>query len=185
MVDAVGVTGFGVEGRRATTDRRDTLMGRMLHLEHTYDAAPAAVAEMLLDPEFRTAVCVAQEALSHEARITRTGASARVELDQVQAVRGVPSVVTKLVGDTITLHQVETWSSATQAAVDVRIEGQSGGITGTNVLQERGAATVQVIAWEIEVKIPLIGKKVSEIVADLMGEALAIEHRTGQEWLAR
>lgn len=160
-------------------------MGRMLHREHTYDAPEAAVREMLLDPEFRRAVCVAQEALSHDVQVDRTDAAATMEIHQTQAVRGVPSVVTKLVGDTISLHQVESWTSPTRTQVEVRIEGQSGGIWGVNELREQGASTVQVIDWEIEAKIPLIGKKISEIVAALMGEALAIEHRVGQEWLAR
>lgn len=160
-------------------------MGKSLHLERSYEASPEQVAAMLLDPEFRTAVCLAQEVSSHAVALETEGEVTTLVIDQVQAVRGVPSIIAKIAGESTTLRQTETWTSPTEAEVEITIEGQPGEITGLNQLLADGAGTTQIIDWEVEVRIPLVGKKVADMVVGLMNDALDVEYEVGQEWLAR
>lgn len=160
-------------------------MGRAVHREHHYAAEPSRVLEMLLDEEFRRAVCAAQDGTDVEVSVSRTDDErAQVLVTQAQAVRGVPSVVTSLVGEAITLRQSEEWTGH-DAQVQLTIVGQKGDVSGTTRLVGADSGTTVVIDWEVEVKIPLVGRKIAEIVADLLGDALDAEHRVGQEWLAR
>ena len=84
-----------------------------MRFAHTasYDAGPDDVYAMLTDPVFREKVCVAVRAVDHQVTVEGT----TVTIDQTQRVRKVPAFAAKLVGETITMHQVERWASPTAA----------------------------------------------------------------------
>lgn len=157
-----------------------------MRFEHTirYDATPEEVHAMLADPAFRERVCQEQHASTCTVEIDAAGAGMRVAVDQQRPSRGIPSFAQKFVGDTIHITQREQWSTATDASLDVGIPGKPGHLKGTVTLRPDGDGTVETVAGELKVNIPLVGAKLEKLVVDLLEEALVTEERVGRAWLS-
>ena len=149
-----------------------------------YDAAPEAVAAMLADPAFREQVCTALHVLRHEVSVQGAGAGMTVVVDQTQPAGGVPSFAKKFVGDEIRIVQRERWRDTTKADLDIEIPGKPGTMHGGITLVGDGAHTVQTVAGDIRVKLPLVGGRIEEMVGDIFRAALRTEQRVGAAWLA-
>ncbi len=159
-------------------------MTRRITKEIHHAAPLEAVATMLRDPDFRERVCTEQHVLSHRVDVTHDGATTRVVVEQVQAVRGVPSLVTRIVGEQLTIRQDELWESSEVAVVLVTIPDQPARVSGTTRLVADGSGTRQEIDWTITVSVPLVGKKIEGVIADLLDEAFEVEREVAQVWLA-
>jgi hypothetical protein len=159
-------------------------MSTSLSYELTYDAPLTDVAAMLADPKFREAVCDAQRALSRTVTVTGTTESGSVAIDYSQAAAGMPSFARKIVGDTIDIVQREQWSD-NRAALDITIPGKPGDMKGTVTLVESGGTTVERVAVEIRVSLPLVGGKVERLIEEILVKAFKKENQVGREWLAR
>ena len=156
-------------------------MGKRVVKELTYDAPLEEVVAMLTDRAFR-------ERVLERMRVVRgsvTVADGVVTLDQVQSASSLPSFATKLVGDEIRIVQVESWRTPGHADIEVAIPGRPGEMSGTATLTESGGRTTELVDMEVTVRLPLVGGKLEGLVADMLGKALDVEHRTGVEWLAR
>lgn len=152
--------------------------------ELSYDASAAEVYAMLTDPVFREAVCGYQQVLRHSVTVEETADAVVVDVDQVQAARGIPSYARSFVGDEIDIEQRESWHSTTDAGLQVTIPGKPVHLNGTVTLRERGGRTVETVTGELKVSLPFIGSKVEGMVSDLLKLALNAEHAVGQQWLA-
>ncbi len=157
---------------------------RFVH-EMTYDAAPDEVAAMLADPAFRTEVCDYQQVLDHTVSVSESGGAVVVTVDQVQQARGIPSYAVAFVGDRIEICQRETWRSSTAADVQVTVPGKPARMTGTITLRADGDRTVETVAGEVTVSVPLVGGKIEAVVGDVIRMALDAEHAVAVGWLAR
>lgn len=161
-------------------------MTRRVHRELEYDATAAEVFAMLANPEFREEVCRAIGVLSVDVDIKpREGEGMEVTLTQVQPTSGIPSFAKKFVGETTTVVQHEVWTSARHADITVTIPGKPGEMTGTADLSEAAGRTTERVEMAVKVRIPVVGGKIEELIAGLLGKALDAEHRTGQERLSR
>ena len=157
---------------------------RLVH-KMVYDAPAIEVAAMLSDPEFRQEVCRNQRATSYAVEIEGNVDAKAVRIEMDQPTDRVPSFAKKLVGDSTTIVQTETWASPLKADITVVIPGKPGEMRGTAVLVEADGVTTETVDLEIKVKIPLVAGKIEELLAKLLGSALRAEERTGQAWLAR
>ncbi|MCL2542408.1 MAG: DUF2505 domain-containing protein [Nocardioidaceae bacterium] len=157
---------------------------RLLH-EMVYEAPAERVAAMLSDRAFREEVCEAQKAVSHDVSIDGDVASKQVRIEMVQPTEGVPSFAKKIVGDTTTIVQTESWSSPSHGDITVTIPGKPGDMRGTAVLVEEDGVTTETVDLEIKVKMPLVGGKLEELIAGLLKSALKAEQRVGVDYLAR
>ncbi len=157
---------------------------RLVH-EMTYDASLIEVAAMLSDPEFRQEVCRNQRATSYTAEVEGNVDAKAVRIEMTQPTDKVPSFAKKIVGDSTTIVQTETWSSPSHAEVRVTIPGKPGEMAGTAVLVEENGVTTETVTLDITVKIPLVAGKIEQLIAKLLGSALRAEERTGKAWLAR
>lgn len=161
-------------------------MTRRVHRELEYDATAAEVFAMLANPEFREEVCRAIGVLSVDVDIKpREGEGMEVTLTQVQPTSGIPSFAKKFVGETTTVVQHEVWTSSRHADITVTIPGKPGEMTGTADLSEAAGRTTERVEMAVKVRIPVVGGKIEELIAGLLGKALDAEHRTGQERLSR
>ena len=151
----------------------------------TYDASLIEVAAMLTDPVFRETVCRNQRATSYAVEIEGNVDAKAVRIEMTQPTDKVPSFAKKLVGESTTIIWTETWSSPSRATITVGIPGKPGEIAGTVALVEADGVTTETIDLEIRVRIPLVGGKIEELLAKLLGSALRAEERTGKEWLSR
>jgi hypothetical protein len=151
----------------------------------TYAATSETVAAMLADPAFRDEVCAALHVLRHEVSVQGAGPGRTVVVDQTQPAQGVPPFARKFVGDEIRIVQRETWRDATTADLDIEIPGKPGSMQGSITLAGDGTHTVETVSGDLKVKLPLVGAKIEQLVADILRSALRTEQRVGETWLAR
>lgn len=153
-------------------------MSKHLTKELVYDASLEQVRAMLHDPAFREAVLERQKVV----RGSVTVEGDVVHVDQVQASAGLPSFVTKIVGNEIHIVRVERWRDD-HAEIEFSTPGRPGEITGRSRLAVVGGQTVHTVTMDISVRVPLIGGKVEGVVATMLAKAYDKEHAVGQEWL--
>jgi hypothetical protein len=153
--------------------------------ELRYDGATLEqVHEMLADPAFREQVCDYQHVLRHTVQIKKDEKGMTVEIDQIQAARGIPGFAKKFVGDEINIVQTEDWTSAAKGNIHVTIPGKPGEMSGTALLTEDPDGTTETVNLSVKVNLPLVGGKIEGLVADLLSKALRAEHEVGVGWLA-
>ncbi len=152
--------------------------------EMRYDAAPEEVFAMLGEAVFREQVCEAQHASECTATVDGVDYTMSVVVDQKRPSKGIPSFAKKFVGDTIHIRQREEWSSPRLATLDVSIPGKPAHMKGTISLRADGGGTVETVAGDVKVSIPLVGSKIEGLVAEILEHALLTEQRLGKAWLA-
>lgn len=138
---------------------------------------------MLADPEFRDRVAETGGGFEREVRIEPERSGMSVLVDQKQRERSLPSIAQKIVGDTIHVVQHEQWTDDANAQLEVTIPGKPGSMRGTITLRPDGDGTVETVAAEIKVHVPLVAGKLEKLIATLLESALSNEHRVGEEWL--
>lgn len=156
----------------------------LLQHEIHYDASPDEVFEMLADPEFRTAVCEAQQVVSQDVTIERQGDGFRLVCDQVQRTAGLPSFAKKFAGDTTRAIQREDWADSSGGDLEIDTPGKPSHLSGTITLEPTDTGTVETVELEVKVKVPLIGGKLEGLLVDVVTAALKVENRVGVAWLA-
>jgi hypothetical protein len=153
-----------------------------------YDATPDDVFEMLCDKEFREKVCRGIGSIRYDVTISSNGDRATVRNHRVMKA-DLPDIAKKVVGDTIEMVQTEEWGprepdGARHGEFHVEIPGKPGSIKGTVSITPEGGGTREVVAGDVKVSIPLVGKKLeAEVVRGLKG-ALQVEGHIGAGWLA-
>ncbi len=153
--------------------------------ELRYDGATLEqVHEMLADPAFREKVCDYQRVQRRTVRIDRDGTGMSVEVNQVQAARGIPGFAKKFVGDEINIIQSEDWTGPEKGTINLVIPGKPGEITGTALVTQDPDGTTETVNLTVKVNIPLVGGKIEGLIADLLTKALRAEHEVGVDWLA-
>lgn len=153
-------------------------------IELSYDAPPADVFAMLADPAFRERVCEAQQTVSHDVGVEMAGAGMTVTVETVQNTAGLPSIAKKVVGDTTRAILTETWKDGSGGTVQIAAPGKPTGASGTVRLVEDGAGSTEVVELDVKVKVPLVGGKLEQLMAETIREAYDVEHSVGREWLA-
>lgn len=155
-----------------------------LRAEHTYDASPDEVFEMLADPAFRARVSEAQDVHSHDITIERDGDGFTFVNDQVQRTDGLPAIARKIAGESTRAIQRETWTDRTHGSIEIEAPGAPTQITGAVTLSPAGSSTLHVSDFTVKVKVPLVGGKLEGLLADTVRSGLAVEHEVGDAWLA-
>ncbi|CAN5442236.1 hypothetical protein BH10ACT10_BH10ACT10_15360 [soil metagenome] len=150
----------------------------------TYDAPPADVQAMLADPAFRERVCVAMRAVSHDVDITGSGAGMKVRVEHTRPADGMPSFARKFVGDQIQIVQTESWADTSTASLTLGIPGKPGEFNVDIDLAGDDDGTVETVAGEIKVKIPMLGGKLEGLIGDLLRKEMTSEQRAGRALLA-
>jgi hypothetical protein len=107
-----------------------------------------------------------------------------VDLERTYGTTLVPSFARNFVGATIDLVQREEWSTPTEATFEVSIPGKPGEMNGTARLVQDGPDTVENIAMDVRVSVPLVGGKLEDLIAGLLQDAFRAENKVGVKWLA-
>jgi hypothetical protein len=139
---------------------------------------------MVSDPAFREAVADRQHVIRRTVSVSGQVPTKRIEVELVHGTEQVPAFAKKFVGSEIPIRQVETWRTDTEADVHVTIPGKPGDMTGTSHIAQVGDAVVQTVELAVQVKIPLVGGKIEDLISGLMVKALKAENRVGLSWLA-
>ncbi|MFY0407570.1 DUF2505 domain-containing protein [Solicola sp. PLA-1-18] len=150
-------------------------------------ATPEAVFALISDEGFRTDVCDQMNATRREVTVTSKGEAVTVTISRTIPA-ALPDALKKIVGDTVSVDQVETWDAPDAGGdrtgrVTVDIKGQPASMKGTTTLAAKGDDTVLTVVGDVSVKIPFIGKKVEPEVAKAIVQALRLECREGNKRL--
>ena len=122
---------------------------------------------------------------SYDVTVTPDGADGFASVVETQqSSKELPGVARKFLGNEYTIRQEETWSEPDEGALDVTIPGTSGVIGGVVSLAAAGDATVQTYDLDIDVHMPLFGRKVEKLVGQVLGNLLKLQGRVGNDWLA-
>jgi carbon monoxide dehydrogenase subunit G len=148
-----------------------------------YDAAPDAVFEMLADPEFRRRACEAQDVISVDVSVDRSGDGFSLVVDQLQKTDDLPSFARTFAGDSTQAIQREEWGDATQGTLRIEAPGKPTSANGTIRLEPDGTGTREVVELEIKVKVPLIGGKLEKLMAEKVASGMDVEHEVGVAYL--
>lgn len=151
--------------------------------ELSYDASPAEVFEMLADPAFREKVGEALDVVSAAITLERDGDGFTLTNDQVQRTEGLPSFAKKIAGDTTRVIQTEEWPAATGGTLRIDAVGKPTSMAGTIELVPDGQGTVEVVELEIKAKVPLIGGKLENLMAEQVRDGMDTERQVGMAWL--
>jgi hypothetical protein len=149
------------------------------------DATCAQAWTMIVDPDFRAAVCEATRAIDYHVEIDEDDAGgARVVVDRTMP-SDVPDMMKKFVGETVGVLQTEVWSPAADdgsrtADLTLEIKGQPAKLSGTIALQPAGDGCKQLVAGDLSVSIPFFGKKIEPEIAKGIHAAIRAEEKTGQ-----
>ncbi len=149
----------------------------------TYDAPAADVYAMLTDPEWRKKVGEAQGVVSSDVTVTPQGEGCRIVVDQVQNTAGLPAIAKKIAGETTRAVVTEVWTSPTSGTLEILAPGKPTKAVGTVSLETDGATTQHVTDLEVTVKVPLVGGRLEQLMADTIGKGMEIERAVGVAWL--
>ncbi|KQY56463.1 MULTISPECIES: DUF2505 domain-containing protein [unclassified Nocardioides] len=159
-------------------------MKKLTH-ELTYPGATVEqVVAMVSDPAFREAVADYQGVVRRTVTVSGEVPAKKIEVEIVHGTDRVPSFAKKFVGDEIPIVQVEKWTSDTAADVEVTIPGKPGDMKGTARIEQRGDDVVETLDLAVQVKIPLVGGKVEDLIVGLLAKGFKAENKVGVKWLA-
>ncbi|QLQ15904.1 MAG: DUF2505 domain-containing protein [Micropruina sp.] len=142
-----------------------------------------SVHAMLTDEDFLAQVCVASGAARH--RVAANADRAAIERDLPS-----PSSVKRFVGETLTTLEVMEWSPTSpdgsrMATLTGSVQGMPVSMNANVTLRPGGRGAVLRYDGTVEVHIPFLGKRLEEQAAPAMLEAIDVQQRVGDEWLAR
>ena len=152
--------------------------------ELVYDAPPAAVFEMLADPSFREAACAAQDVISADVTIERTGGGFSLVVDQLQRTDDLPGFARTFAGDSTRAIQREQWADSTGGTLVIETPGKPTTIKGTITLRPEGSGSREIVELEVKARIPLIGGKIEKLLAEKVAAGMDLEHGVGVDYLA-
>jgi Protein of unknown function (DUF2505) len=146
------------------------------------------VYALVVDPEFRRAVCDATGALEYLVTVEPLDdGNASVTVSRSMPA-DVPEFVRRFVGERIEVVQTEKWGPPDQlgqrtAELAVRIKGQPARLIGTISVEVLGSGARQVISGDVKVSIPIIGRRIEHEMATAITAAADVEEQLGRTWI--
>lgn len=155
----------------------------------TYDAPAPAVYAMLTDPKFQERRCSAGNPVEFSSSVDPADdGGATIHLMRLLQVN-LPGMLQKLTGERIRLTETQTWAGGPADAdqrdgrLEVRIAGQSGGVDGRLTMKGTQATTTVSLDADIKINVPLVGGKIENYVAEMIGKFLGKDEELGAAWL--
>ncbi len=148
-----------------------------------YPAGVEAVFALISDEKFRIAAAEKTGGLDVSASVSSTGGGTKVSLQRTQPAT-VPDFVKKFIGDAVTVKQVEAWSEpdadgTRTAKLTMKVAGQPAGFDGTATLKNDGKGAEFVVAGNVKVSVPFIGKKVEPVIAKAVLSSIKHDVKAG------
>jgi len=144
-----------------------------------FDATPAAVRAMLMDPGFWQQLAVGR--VDHcEATPTSNGVTVDI------GVRS-PSQVQRLTGEVMSATLTATWAPSGDSwggPVNIDVKGLPAAFTGTSSLTPEGTGTTVVYQGDLTIRIPLVGPSLEKKTAPFLLGVLDAQQEVGTRWLA-
>lgn len=153
-----------------------------IHATNDFAAPVERVFAMLTDRVFLRAVCLATDPLDHAVSVDGLRTSTR-------RVMPTPSVVKRLAGPTLTIVDDISWEAEPVDGVRrgrtlVSVEGMPADVVGTVTLAPGGRGSLLKYVGELTVRVPVLGPGLARQAAPALLEALDVQQKVGDEFLA-
>lgn len=152
-----------------------------IHASNDFAATTDRVLAMLTDRVFLRANALATDPLAHEVSVDGL-------VTRTRRVLTSPSVVAKLTGPTLAIIDQVTWDASDgpqrNGSTLIEVEGLPAKLIGTVRLAPGGRGTVLDYDGELTVNVPIIGPSLAKQAAPLLLEALELQQRVGDAFLA-
>lgn len=162
-------------------------MGTDFTVMQTYTASPERVHAMLTDEKFVTFRAENTGSISSTSSVTDGADGACTVLSTRVLPANVPSFAAKMIGETLTVTETQTWPALTNggtATVPVKVEFSAPiSFTGTMSLAPSGEGTQITVAGTFKASIPFVGGKVEQLAKETTEKYLAKENKLGTQWL--
>ena len=155
---------------------------------HYPTATVERVFTLVTDPAFRSAVCEATGALSHDVDVdARADATVSVTVRRTMSA-DVPEFAKKFVGQSVDVVQTEHWgppdgNGQRTAQLVVQIAGKPAKMTGSVATHTVGAGAKTTLRGDLKVSIPFVGKQLEPEIAKAILAAVDKEQQTADKWL--
>jgi hypothetical protein len=165
-------------------------MARSIDYRSTLHFPAEKVDATMTDPEYLRARLrriggPGSDLLDHEA----SPESARYELKQGLAEKDLPPVVSKVMNGNLAIVRTETLNRTAPGSytgdVDVAIPGAPASAAGTMRLADASDGSLFEVHADVTVRVPLIGGKIEEIVAEQVRRLLEAETAFTIHWLGQ
>lgn len=150
--------------------------------EQTYDHTPAGMFTLLTDAGFREEVATETGATRHRVEVVEKDEGTSVLVETHLPTTTFPTVVRKILGEDLVIHQEELWSDESTASLRLTTPGQPGKVTGTMTLAPRDGGSVQLIDADITVRVPLVGGRIEELIGWVLSHVLELQGQVAQGW---
>jgi len=160
-----------------------------LKVENHYAASVEQVFLTHVTESVREEACRRSGAKSWQVSVShKPDGGATVEVERVLTPK-LPDSITKFIGNSVTIRQVEDWSGpagdgSRTATVKLIIKGQPASMNGRAVLSPNGAGSKEVVTGDVNVAVPIIGKRFEPDIAKVIEAGMRIEQQVGDEWVA-
>jgi hypothetical protein len=162
-----------------------------MRLEETWtsDNAVADAYRAHLDRWVREEGCRKAGALDFTVTIDDDGDATKVVLDRQVPMRGLPGPATKVLGDKVRIVQTERWfppdaEDVSRADITVEFPGKPIAMTAEASITPTDSGSTEVVAGEVKVKVPMVGRVIEPEVVKQIVRSLRIEMQVGLDWLA-
>jgi hypothetical protein len=157
----------------------------------SYPAGVEDVFALMSDDAFRTKAAEASQGRDVSTTVERDGDDTVVTLVRTQPATSskVPDFVKKLIGDAVTIKQVERWNAPDAdgnrtAAVTMKVAGKPAGFKGRATLTADGKGAEFVVTGDVKVDVPFVGRRVEPLIAKAVEASLRHDVRAGVKRLS-
>ena len=145
-------------------------------------ATPDRVFAEISTQDFQDAKCVATRPLSHSATVSTDGPATVLHTERQMPSDGLPDVVAKFVGPSITIVEDQHWGPAEadgtrRATLTVKVPGAPFDVTGQATMTPNGGGTQQSVDLDVSCSVPLFGRKIEAAVAPMVEKAVTSEFK--------
>lgn len=163
-------------------------MGRMELTGHlVYERPPVDVFTMLTDPDYVRARAEATGGTQVDAEVRPVGDTVEVRTSR-SVPADVPDYARSMVGESIRITETHIWGPDAKGRREGTFEADFGNVPvtvrGRLRLAPDGAGAEVLLEGQIKASVPLVGRKVEQLVHDQVAAALVIEQELGSGWLA-
>ena len=163
-------------------------MATSLSYDQAFQADPATVMAMLIDPEYVRRKGERTGAFDIAVEVTEAPDGGAVITCTRSMPAEVPSYAAPFVGDTITITETQTWGPASadgSRTAQVTVDFNSPlAYKGTIELAADGVGSIARNRGEFKASVPFVGGKVEKVASEMTEKYLAKEATVGAEWLA-
>lgn len=168
-------------------------MPRSFDLSADYDGSVDEVHRAFTDAEYWRARLAGSGVDVATLESMRVGDEDTVEVVTLQVIRSdkLPGMVTQLHAGDLCIRREERWGPVSDGAASALVEGSivdaPVSLAGTAVLEpiEETGGTRLTFRATVQVRVPIIGGKLENIIGARLAELIAAEQRFTTEWIAK